>query len=468
MRLVAVVVGLEGTINGAVDVGGLGGSQLRELGAELAKVQRGNLLVELLGQEVHVGLLTAGVLAVVTVRPDLHLSQDLVAEGVRHDEGRVTVGAAKVDEAALGEQDDVAAGGHGVAVNLGLDLAVGNGVGLQPADLDLSVEVANVADDGVVAHEGEVLGGDDVVVTGGGHEDVGISNGVLNAEHLVALHARLQGVDGVDLGDHNAGTEGAECSGASLTHITVAGDDRGLAGNHHVSGALDAVHKGLAAAVQVVELALRDAVVDVDRGQSQAASLEALVQGLHASRGLLSDTEDLLHHLGVLVEDQVGEVTTVIEDHVGQAVAAEALDGLDDAPVVLLVGLTLPGEHGNAGLGDRGGSVVLGGEDVARRPAELSAEGHEGLHQHGGLHGHVQATGDLGASQGLGRTKLAAQLHQTGHLVLGQLEGLASPLSEADITNLVVSHWCVSTCMTKEVEGMGDAQSQADDTNVES
>ena len=58
-----------------------------------------------------------------------------------------------------------------------------------------------------------------------------------------------------------------------------------------------------------------------------------------------------------------------------------------DAPVVLVFGLALPGEHGDACRGDGGGCVVLRGEDVARRPCHLGAEGCEGLDEDGCLDG---------------------------------------------------------------------------------
>ncbi len=53
--------------------------------------------------------------------------------------------------------------------------------------------------------------------------------------------------------------------------------------------------------------------------------------------------------------------------------------------------LDWPGdEHPNMILDDGGGRVVLGGEDVARRPAHLGAERDQRLDQHSGLDGHVQ------------------------------------------------------------------------------
>jgi hypothetical protein len=67
--------------------------------------------------------------------------------------------------------------------------------------------------------------------------------------------------------------ESAQGLGRTLAHVAVAGDDGDLAGDHHVGGALDAVHQRLAAAVQVVELGLGDGVVDVDGGERQFATL---------------------------------------------------------------------------------------------------------------------------------------------------------------------------------------------------
>ncbi len=53
-------------------------------------------------------------------------------------------GAAEVDKAALSQEDDVAAVGHQVAVNLGLDVDDILGVGLDVRDIDLEIEVACV------------------------------------------------------------------------------------------------------------------------------------------------------------------------------------------------------------------------------------------------------------------------------------------------------------------------------------
>ena len=116
--------------------------------------------------------------------------------------------------------------------------------------------------------------------------------------------------------------------------------------------------------------------------------------------------------LDALVQQQRG-VTAVVEDHV-RAVAVGPRHHLLGAPPVLLERLALPGVDrdalrvlGRAVRADDDGrrGVVLGGEDVAARPAHLGAELDERLDEHGGLDRHVQRAGDARAGERLGRRR---------------------------------------------------------------
>jgi len=85
-------------------------------------------------------------------------------------------GVAEVHQAAFRQQDDAVLVGEFDFVDLRLD--VGPFQVAQMRDLDLVVEMADVADDGAVLHRAHVLDGDDVLVAGGGDEDVGAGRGV--------------------------------------------------------------------------------------------------------------------------------------------------------------------------------------------------------------------------------------------------------------------------------------------------
>jgi hypothetical protein len=150
-KLVTVNLRLEGTVDGQAEVLGLDGGQLGKLGVDVVQVAASDLLVELLGQNVDTdGLAATGTELDVLLAEGCILSleegnlgQDLVGERAGHDEGRVAGSTAKVDKTALGEEDDVLAV-EAVTVNLGLDVLDGLGVGLQPGDVNLDIEVTDV------------------------------------------------------------------------------------------------------------------------------------------------------------------------------------------------------------------------------------------------------------------------------------------------------------------------------------
>ncbi|CAM5680510.1 hypothetical protein SAFG77S_08228 [Streptomyces afghaniensis] len=137
--------------------------------------------------------------------------------------------------------------------------------------------------------------------------------------------------------------------------------------------------------------------------------------------------------------DEEGGVAAVVEDHVrAGGGAVRPGQRLLRAPPVLLQGLALPGEDRDAGGGDGGRSVVLGGVDVAGGPADLGAQGDQSLDEHGRLHGHVQGAGDAGSLEWLGLGVLLADRHQARHLVLGEGDLLTAELGQGQVGDLEV------------------------------
>ena len=127
-------------------------------------------------------------------------------------------------------------------------------------------------------------------------------------------------------------------------------------------------------------------------------------------------------------EREHGGVAAVVEDHVAGLVLPPVEDAGGIIPI-FLERLALDGEDRHAGLGDRGGGMVLGREDVARGPADLGAKRGQGLDQHRGLDRHVQRAGDPRALERLRRAEFLAQRHQARHLGLGDLDLLAAESS---------------------------------------
>ncbi len=284
-----------------------------------------------------------------------------------------------------------------------------------------------------------MVGGDDVLVAGGGDVDVGVRQRVFKRQNLVAFHRRLQGADRIDLGDDDASALAAKGLDASFADVAVAADDGYFAADHHVGGAEDAVDQRMPAAIQVVELALGDAVIDVDGGEEQRAGLLHFVETMHAGGGLFADAlhvlgdfgpalgrftdglgeqfeDDLeffvigrvgrryfagLFKLDAFVDEESG-VAAVIDDLVG-AVAVAEVEGAFGTPPVFFKRFALPGKDRNAlrmrnGADrpdrHRGGGVVLRAEDVARAPAHRRAQGRERFDEYRRLDRHVQRAHD--------------------------------------------------------------------------
>ena len=229
----------------------------------------------------------------------------------------------------------------------------------------------------------------------------------------------------------------------------------------------------MAASVEVVELGLGDGVVDVEGGDEELALLLELVETVNSGGGLLGDTLPLLHDLVpaarslgvdlleevlddlflvvagggvdpavailelVALVDEEGDVTAVVDDHLGAFAAREA-DRLVGAPPVFLEALALPGKDGDPRRRDRGRCLILRGEDVAAGPADVGTQVYKGLDEDCGLDGHVERSGDTDALEGLLLGILLTDGHEAGHLLLGDVDFLATPLGESDVGDFVI------------------------------
>merc|ERR1719229_58644 len=440
----------------------------------------GNLLVKLLGQHVDLAPL---VLVVLSLLPELKLRDHLVGETAGHNKRGVTGGATEVEQAALRKNDNAVAVVEGELVNLRLDDQALGARFVQAVHINLVIEVADVTDDRVVLHLLHLREHDDVLVSRCGDEDIGLSKNVVQSDDLEAFHARLEGADGVNFGHHDTGATGLHRLGAALANIAVSADNDDLSGNHHISGPHDTVRETVSASVDVIEFALGNRVVDVDRSEQKLVVLRHLDQAVDTGCGFLAHAKADFGHLGpvlvVLLElfleheenflvlsvlglfrvgfraillkrrlgfdtlvNEKGGITTVINDHIG---AIRVLPGerLVSAPPVGLQVLSFPRKNGGSGpgissLGYGGRGVVLSREDVARAPPNTRARVDEGLDENGRLNGHVQGPGDSGALQRLRLSPLLTAGHEPGHLDLGEIELLAAVIGEADVLDLVV------------------------------
>lgn len=321
--LVSVDIRLEGTQLPSQGIR-LGRGKFGQLSIDVVKMQKGDLFIKDLGKDIDANIFLAGLseldvllaerLVLSLVQSDL--CEDLIGERAGHDEGRVASCTAEIDQTTLGEEDDVAAAGHEVSVNLGFDVLYALGVLLQPSNVDLDIEMANVANDGVVTHGLEVFTDEDVSAASRSNEDLAKSGSFLHSDNLVARNGSLQGIDGVNLGNKDVGTKAVESLGTSLANITITGDDGDLAGDHNISSTFDTIDEGFSASIKIVKFGLCDTVVDIDSRDQELVALEHSVEMVNTSGGLLGDTIAALEHLWVFVVDESGEIPTIVKNEV--------------------------------------------------------------------------------------------------------------------------------------------------------
>ncbi len=110
--LISVVVRLERSIGRNAKILGLVLGELCDLDVQCIQMRSSHFFIQFLGQHVHSHSILSW------IGPKINLSQHLVGEGTGHDKARVTHGAAKVDEATLGQEEHVLAILKCVAIHL--------------------------------------------------------------------------------------------------------------------------------------------------------------------------------------------------------------------------------------------------------------------------------------------------------------------------------------------------------------
>ena len=270
-----------------------------------------------------------------------------------------------------------------------------------------------------------MLAADDVAAAGGGDEDVALRGGFLHRRDFEAFHRGLQGVDGIDFGDDHAGAVAPHAVGTALADVAIAGDDDDLAGDHHVGRPLDAVGQRLAAAVEVVELALGDRVVDVDRGHLERARFEPLSQAMDAGGRFLGQPADAGDQLRVLVEapSRSGRrrrrESGSAADHRGSTASARCTNRTPRCH-------SFPGIDRNVLGGDRGGRFVLRAEDIARLQVTLAPSSMSVSMSTAVSTVMCRQPAMRAPFERLGLAVFAAEGHEAGHLVLGQHDFFAA------------------------------------------
>src|SRR5439155_22059960 len=170
----------------------------------------------------------------IAVLPKIELRQDLIGKRIRHDEARMTGGAAEVYQPTFSQEEDFMAIGETILIYLRFNVGALDSLGrVQSIDLNFIIKVADVRHDGLIFHPFDMFELDHINVAGSGDVDVAPAKGLFNGSHFVTFHRGLKGIDGIDLSNDDARALTAERLRATFADIAVTTNYSDLAGNHY-------------------------------------------------------------------------------------------------------------------------------------------------------------------------------------------------------------------------------------------
>ena len=176
-------------------------------------------------------------------------------------------------------------------VNLGFD--VFPFVLTHACNVNFTVKVADVADDGFVFHANHVIVCDHIDVAGCCDKNICFICGPVHGDDSVTFHSGLQGANRIDFYNPNLSGKGAKSLGAALAHIAVADNNGNFAGDHDIGGAFNSIDQRLTAAIEVIEFGFCDRIVDIHRREAKRALSGHLIQAVNAGCSLFADAFDM-------------------------------------------------------------------------------------------------------------------------------------------------------------------------------
>lgn len=111
----------------------------------------------------------------------------------------------------------------------------------QSVDLDFIIKMTDVAYDGVVFHGLDVIGGDDISVSGGSYEYIYFVKDVFNGDYFESFHTGLEGTNGVYFGDKYSGSTLFHTHGWTFSNVSITTDQYFFASDHDIGGSVEGV-----------------------------------------------------------------------------------------------------------------------------------------------------------------------------------------------------------------------------------
>ena len=161
-----------------------------------------------------------------------------------------------------------------------------------------------------------MLFSDDVFVSSGSDYDISLAYHTFQFLHLITIHTGLKGTYRVDFSDRYNRSGPAERGSRSFSNITVSGYYHPFTGKHSIGGTPYGIHSTFLAPVFVVELRFRYRIIYIDGRHGENPIFESLVKPVYPGSGFFRQTSDPSGELRIVVQHHVGEVSTIVQNHI--------------------------------------------------------------------------------------------------------------------------------------------------------
>ena len=255
-----------------------------------------------------------------------------------------------------------------IAFDVVAGFKVADGQGFQFRFIDFYVEMTGIGQDDAVFHVLHVFAADDILVAGEGDEDIADLSRFGHGHDFKPVENGFDGFDRVDFGDDDMGTEAFGTHSAALAAPAIAGDDDFLADDGQVRRAHDAVPRGLACAITVIEEVFAVRIVGCDHGELQFAGFVETVETVDASRRFFRAAEEVFHGIGPRRVQEMDLVAAVIDDDVRVMV-----QGFIEEIEVFFIGCAIPGIDGQTIFDESRCDVVLCGQRITAGHDDVGA-----------------------------------------------------------------------------------------------
>lgn len=169
-------------------------------------------------------------------------------------------------------------------IDLGFNVdSFNSGVIQKSTEIDFIIEVANIANNSIVFHLSHIGSQNDVPISGSTDEDIHLIDNILNSDDFKTFHTSLKCADWVNFTDVNSWSSPFHCLSASFSNISVTSDQYLLTTDHNVSGSVNTVQERMFTSINVVELTLGYAVINIDEWASKSSFLLESVKSRYTS-----------------------------------------------------------------------------------------------------------------------------------------------------------------------------------------